>query len=67
MLHFIKLLVKSYNSFLIDIDEKAINLAKKNRKLRNKVFNLDFKEIGNKLGKFDIAVLRVIFMSKIQI
>ena len=56
--NFLKLLIKSYNSFGIDIDEKAINLAKKNRKLRNKVFNLDLKKLGNKLGKFDIAVLR---------
>ena len=56
--NFLKLLSNVYNSYGIDIDTKAIELAKKNSKIKNKVFNLSLDKVGSKLGKFDIAVLR---------
>ena len=55
---FLKILQKKYNSFGIDIDSKALEIAKKNRNLNKKLFNINLSEVKKKLGKFDIAVLR---------
>ena len=55
---FLKILQKKYNSFGIDIDAEAIKIAKKNKNLSKKLFNINLNEVKNKLGKFDIAILR---------
>jgi 2-polyprenyl-3-methyl-5-hydroxy-6-metoxy-1,4-benzoquinol methylase len=55
---FLKILQKKYNSFGVDIDAKAIKIAKKNKNLNKKLFNINLSEVKNKLGKFDIAILR---------
>ena len=55
---FLKILQKKYNSFGIDIDAEAIKIAKKNKILNKKLFNINLSEIKNTLGKFDIAILR---------
>ena len=55
---FLKILQKKYNSYGIDIDAKAIKIAKKNKNLNKKLFNINLSEIKNKLEKFDIAILR---------
>jgi 2-polyprenyl-3-methyl-5-hydroxy-6-metoxy-1,4-benzoquinol methylase len=55
---FLKILHKKYDSFGIDIDSEAIDIAKKNKSISKNVFNFRLTDIKNKLGKFDIAVLR---------
>tara|TARA_B100000963_G_scaffold359267_1_gene386056 strand:+ start:556 stop:1434 length:879 start_codon:yes stop_codon:yes gene_type:complete len=55
---FLKILQKKYNSFGIDIDAEAIKIAKKTKYLSKKFFNISLNEVKNKLGKFDIAILR---------
>lgn len=55
---FLKVLQKKYNSFGIDIDSEAIKIAKKNKNLKKKLFNFNLSEVKNKLGKFDIVILR---------
>ena len=55
---FLNLLKNKYNCYGIDIDTRAIEIAKKIKKIKNRLFNYDLSTLKNKLGKFDIIIFR---------